>query len=278
MASITSNRLIGGRGGLVRPLLFCLGMASGLTGCMLQPAPVAVEPVIDPGISGDLTDMQIRIQMLQSELNGLRESMRDRGAREAAAADSLEARLATVQERIEALPAELVSMCPEMPASATVTTQCEGTGEIQRVVVSGDKLVVGQFERVSIDPPDATIVARIDPASETSALAADEIVEFERDGNRWVRFNVVIDGQPATVERPIKRTARVTLAQGGSARRPVVDLRLQLGDVRETVDFALSDRLGDDHGMVLGRNFLTDVALIDIGARFVQPAIGPQAN
>lgn len=278
MVSITSNRLKGGRGGIVRLRLLAIGMAAALAGCMMQPAPVQVEPVIDPGISGDLTDMQIRIQMLQSELNGLREGLRDRGAREAAAADSLESRLATVQERIESLPEELVSLCPDLPDSATVTTQCEGIGEVQRVVVSGDKLVVGQFERVWIDPPDAAIVARIDAGSETSALAAEEIVDFERDGNRWVRFNVQIDGQPVTIERPIKRTARVALTQGGTARRPVIDLRLQLGDVRETVDFALSDHLGDDHGMVLGRNFLTDVALIDIGTRFVQPAIRPQSN
>lgn len=262
------------RGWMLALLSGCL-VAGTAAGCA-APAPVA--PVVDPAISGDLTDMQIRIQMLQSELNELRQNMRDRGAREAASSDALETRLTMLQERLETLPEDLLSLCPEVPESATVTTQCEGFGEIQRVVVSGDKLVVGEFERVWVDPPEKVLVARIDASSDGSALAADDIVEFERDGSRWVRFQVTVDDETNTVERPIRRTTRVALAQGGTTRRHVVDLRIQLGDVRETVDFTLSDTLGADHDMVLGRNFLTDVAMVDIGARFVQPAVRPRAN
>jgi hypothetical protein len=250
-------------------------LSIGLAGCATPPYE---QPVIDPGISGELTDMQIRIQMLQAELNVLQDSLRNRGAREAASSEALETQLAALQAKLDALPETLVSLCPDVPESATVMTQCEGLGEVQRVVVSGDKLVVGELERVWIDPPDTAVIARIDPTSETSTLAAEDIVEFERDGNRWVRFNLPTDAEPLTAERPIKRTARVSLTEGGTARRPVVDLRVQLGDVRENVEFALGDRFGDEYAMVLGRNFLTDVALIDIGERFIQPAIRPRAN
>jgi hypothetical protein len=252
--------------------LMLIGVASG---CAAVPV---TTPVIDPGISGDLTDMQIRIQMLQGQLNELRQSVSDRGAREAASSDALEMRLATLQERLETLPEDLLRFCPEVPDSATVTTLCEGSGEVQRVVVSGDKLVVGELERVWIVPPETLLVARVDPSSDASLLAAEDIVEFERDGSRWVRFAVQVGEELQSVERPIKRTMRVAVAQGGTARRPVVDLRLQLGDVRQSVDFALADAFGQDYGMVLGRNFLTDVAMVDIGARFVQPAVRPRPN
>jgi hypothetical protein len=247
--------------------LMLIGVACG---CAAAPA---TTPVVDPGIGGDLTDMQIRIQMLQSQLNDLRQTMRDRGAREAASSDAVELRLALLQDRLDTLPEDLLRFCPAVPDSATVTTQYEGFSEVQRVVVSGDKLVVGELERVWIDPPEAMLVARIDPSSDASLLAAEDIVEFERDGSRWVRFAVQVGDELETVERPIKRSVRVAVAQGGTARRPVVDLRLQLGDVHQSVDFALTDALGQDHAMVLGRNFLTDVAMVDIGARFVQPAV-----
>jgi hypothetical protein len=51
-----------------------------------------------------------------------------------------------------------------------------------------------------------------------------------------------------------------------------VELRVQIGDVRETVEFVLTSPSGQDQSLVLGRNFLTDVALVDVAKKHVQPA------
>jgi hypothetical protein len=101
-------------------------------------------------------------------------------------------------------------------------------------------------------------------------MHAEDLVEFERDGNKWVRFGVSVEEETVTVERPLKRFVRAR-----NDRRPIVDLRVQLGDVRETVEFVLADLSDQDHPVALGRNFLTDVALVDVGREHVQPAFQP---
>lgn len=233
-----------------------------------------LRPKADSAMADDLAEMQIRIRLLQTELALLRSTLSERNEervrrtdRESALRDSLTA----LEARIEALPEQLAGLCPEPPVAATVNTQCEPGSDAQRVVVSGDKLVLGEVERVWIDPPGVFLDAKIDAGSETSALDAAEVVEFERDGNRWVRFELALGEETATVERPLKRYVRLPGAtNGASGRRPAVDIRVQVGDVREQLEVILSDR-DAAQALVLGRNFLTDVALVDVARQHVQP-------
>jgi hypothetical protein len=49
-----------------------------------------------------------------------------------------------------------------------------------------------------------------------------------------------------------------------------VQLRIRLGSLRQTIDFTLADRSHMDNEVLLGRNFLTDAALVDVGQQFLQ--------
>jgi hypothetical protein len=60
------------------------------------------------------------------------------------------------------------------------------------------------------------------------------------------------------------------------SRRPVISMRLRLGDVQDTFEFTLADRSHLNYQILLGRNFLTDVALVDVGRQFVQPPYKPK--
>jgi hypothetical protein len=238
-------------------------IAAVLAGC-------AVPAQKDSALLDNMTEMQIRMRLLQSELDSLRETLASRDmeqARSSATDEILRNRLDDLQASVASLPAEVAELCPP-PSAAALNTQCENAANVQRVVVSGDKLVVGQLERIWLEPPAVSLVAAINAGVDASVLNVTEIVEFERDGNKWVRFNLPLE-EPVTVERALKRTERV----GGSGpRQPVVDLRVQLGDVRESVEFALIDAAEAERMVVLGRNFLTDVALLDVARTYVQPA------
>ena len=145
--------------------------------------------------------------------------------------------------------------------------------------VAADKMVVGELERVWIDPPGASLIARMDTGASSSSLHAAKLVEFERDGDDWVRFEIAFDGQTTTVERPVERYVRVyQQADVEGTRRPVVRLRVALGDIQDTFDFTLANRAHLDQEVLLGRNFLKDVALVDVGRQFVQPARRPAAD
>lgn len=250
--------------------------------CAIEPRPP------HPEVAGNLADMQVRIRLLQTELSTLRATLAEGQAREARDATTqvvVQQRLDALQSDIAALPATLREMCPRQQPAPVVTAQCEPTPDANHVIVSGDKLVVGEEERVWLDPPGAFLDARMAAGSEISTLTAGNVVEFERDGSKWIRFDVHIDDETTSVERAFKRNVRANGAGGGdSQRRPAVELRVQLGDVREKVEVVLletgspasdSEEESVDPApsvLLLGRNFLTDVALVDVARKHVQPA------
>jgi hypothetical protein len=178
-----------------------------------------------------------------------------------------------VQTGMAALPAELARLCGT-PAVADL--KCEATAPVQTVVMAADKMLVGELERVWLEPPGATLTARIDTGASSSSLHAEELIGYERDGDDWVRFNILVGDEALPVEAPVARYVRVyQQADADGSRRPVVNLRIRLGDVQDTFEFTLADRSHLDYQIILGRNFLTDMALVDVGKKFIQPQYQP---
>ncbi len=172
---------------------------------------------------------------------------------------------------VSGLP-DIVDAACERHASVPVP-ECESNSTIRTVLTDDDKILVGELERIWVDPPGMTMIARIDTGAQSSSLSAENLVEFERDGDDWVRFDVVVGEQSTTLEREVVRHVRVVQqADPEGTRRPVVSMRLLLGNVQDSFDFTLADRSHLEYQSILGRNFLTDIALVDVGRQFVQPA------
>jgi hypothetical protein len=175
------------------------------------------------------------------------------------------------------LPDALKAMCDQREV---VVGECPAN-QLQRVIFSDDKMVLGELETVWIDPPGLSLNARIDTGATTNSLNAEDMVEFERDGDDWVRFHVrdADSKELIEIEREVVRYVRVyQQADPGGTRRPVVSLRLHLGDVRDPFEFTLADRSHLNHQILLGRSFLTDIALVDVGRQFVQPRYRPNRS
>jgi outer membrane murein-binding lipoprotein Lpp len=241
-----------------------------LAGC------TATEP---PLLTGQVTDLQTDVDALREALAAAQRDLASRDAASSAAAASMSQELTGINARLDTLPADVAKLCPDVPAAPPEPQACEPTVEVRTVTVSSDKLVVGEVERVLLEPPGGHIVARIDTGAGSSSLHAEQMVEFERDGDRWVRFDLKLDNGVSTIERPIERFVRVVQqADPKGSRRPVVELQVRLGNVRETIEFTLADRSHMDNEMMLGRNFLTDVALVDVGKQFIQPPIQDDAQ
>jgi hypothetical protein len=213
------------------------------------------------------------MELIQAELAAVRQGLTDRSDHQAAMSETVEARLASLQAQIDALPEELAALVPE-PAEAVTAASAAPSPEAPRPADTPSKLVVGEMERVWLEPPGASLVAKIDPSVASSTLSAQDVVVFERDGRKWVRFNLTLESGVVSVERPLRRNVRVAQPydSGGGGRRPAVTLRVRLGDVREAVEVALVDLSEREYGIVLGRNFLTDLAVLDVSQKFLQPA------
>lgn len=134
------------------------------------------------------------------------------------------------------------------------------------------KLVVGERERLYLFGPGFVYVARIDSGAETSSLDARNIRRFERDGQNWVRFDIPIpnsNGEYTTLEREIVRNVRILQSNVDEyERRAVIELQFAIGSHQQKAEFTLTDREHLSNNVLIGRNVLRDVMLVDVGKEF----------
>jgi hypothetical protein len=165
-------------------------------------------------------------------------------------------------ERIEAAIADLNQPAPEPPALVCPPSVNASLG---------GKEIIGAIEWLYMDPPGRHFRARIDSGAETSSLSAADVVEFERDGDDWVRFTFTHDNAEESVdfELPIKRTVLIRQpAVDEPERRFVIELDIRLGDQLQTTEFTLTDRSNMTYPVLLGRAFLMDLYVVDVSQSY----------
>ncbi|TYT74455.1 ATP-dependent zinc protease family protein [Desulfobotulus mexicanus] len=129
------------------------------------------------------------------------------------------------------------------------------------------KIIVGAEEKVRITPPGLVLPARMDTGAETASLDARNIERFERDGERWVRFEIPHPktGKMIPMEQKLQRKARILQSSTDeSERRPVVELSLTIGGTTQLTEFTLTDRSHLTFPILIGRNVLKDVMVVDV--------------
>ncbi len=246
--------------------VFVLLVATSLSAC------AALEPQGEP-VAGRIEALNQRIAELQTEMAQTRQHVQAVDITQRTTRNDLSRRMAEVNTAIERLPGRIADTNQCVPQT-TITQECDNTP--QRIEVSGEKAMLGELESVWLAPPGVHLIARIDTGATSSSLHAENIVEFERDGEDWVRFDVPGEKQATKFEAEVVRSVRVVQqADPEGTRRPVVALRVRLAQIDETVEFTLADRSHLDNALILGRNFLQDIAVVDVGRRFVQPKYSP---
>ncbi|WKE64500.1 RimK/LysX family protein [Gallaecimonas kandeliae] len=138
--------------------------------------------------------------------------------------------------------------------------------------VKDEKLVVGALEKVRLHPSDVVLTARIDTGATSASLDARDIHKFEREGVDWVRFQVPTDDQGSQymeVEREVVRWVRVIQSNSEEGeRRPVVEFKFDIGPISQQAEFNLSDRSHLEFPVLIGRNILKDVMLVDVAREY----------
>jgi len=174
-----------------------------------------------------------------------------------------------LQQQNDSLIHQLRQRAKTSSSSVVDAPGCE-TPE-REVPVSGDllnKLVVGTNEPVALIDLGLVLDARIDTGATTSSLDARDIELFERDGEEWVRFKIEHPetGQLIPLERRRVRGVRIVQSSTEEAeRRPVVQLQITLGTHTQLAEFTLTSRRHLESPLLIGRNVLRDVMLVDVG-------------
>lgn len=158
--------------------------------------------------------------------------------------------------------------CPPIPTQSACAASQSSKGRADRLK---GKVIVGEVEKIYLAEPEQIYTARIDSGAETSSIDARNITRFERDGSNWVRFGVPVTGTDKliTLEKEISRRVKVIQASANEPeRRVVVELQFAIGDHEQVAEFTLTDRTNLSYEVLIGRNVLRDVMLIDVGKEF----------
>lgn len=147
--------------------------------------------------------------------------------------------------------------------------------------VQKNKIVVGEVEWVYFHELGQSFKTRVDSGATTSSISASNIQPFERDGKNWVRFIIEHrDKKTKMVETPIVRKVRIKQASVSEPQsRLVVSLNINLGEkLKQKAEFTLADRRDMVYPILLGREFLQDVTLIDVGKKYLHPKFKPESK
>lgn len=124
--------------------------------------------------------------------------------------------------------------------------------------------IIGAVEPVYFLPMKSAFLARIDTGAQGSSIDVSELQEFEREGKKWVSFDLVNrqTGEKHHFEKRIYRQATIK-RQGDSEDRIVVLMTVRMGKEKLTVPFSLADRSKFDYQALIGRNILKGRAIVD---------------
>jgi hypothetical protein len=147
-----------------------------------------------------------------------------------------------------------------------------------RAEAKSDKTVFGWVEEGLILPERTAVKMKLDTGALTSSMDARDIERFERNGQRWVRFNVEVKDIDTDeivknrFERAIIGLVAVRGA-GGVDHRIVVTMSVCIGSQRYEGPFTLRNRKKMIYPILLGRKAIAQIGLVDVTRTFtVEPA------
>ena len=103
-----------------------------------------------------------------------------------------------------------------------------------------------------------SIPVKLDTGADVSSISATDIKQFQKDGKDMVSFTYENEqGIKKEFTREVVNIMNITAKKGEKINvRPVVEMRVKLGDLEKKIEVNLQDRERFKYSMILGKNFL----------------------
>lgn len=142
------------------------------------------------------------------------------------------------------------------------------------------KVIAGWVEKISLVEQPLLLKAKLDTGAKTSSIHAINVEPLMHEGERWVKFDLLLrdvdDKQHSLhMEKPRSRRVRIKNYDGEHDRRAVVELEICFDGRKHVTEFTLADRSEYLYDVLLGREFLQGIAVVDPGSTFETQANCP---
>jgi len=144
-----------------------------------------------------------------------------------------------------------------------------------------DKVIVGSEEWCAL--PELKVPAlkvRVDSGAKTSALHAEQITPFDKNGETWVRFIIhpiqrnvksIISCEAKVIDKRIVKSST-----GTRESRYVINTEISLGEKSWVIELTLTNRDSMGFRMLLGREAMTGKIIVDPDERFKFGIVTPE--
>ena len=109
---------------------------------------------------------------------------------------------------------------------------------------------------------DFAIKAKVDTGARTSALHATQIKEYDKNGKIHVSFRLHQSSKHIDISTQLIRNVKITSSFGNSEIRPLIRLKIRLGERSWFTEVTLTKRTRMTYPMLIGRNTLMKKYLI----------------
>ncbi len=161
-----------------------------------------------------------------------------------------------------------------MAAGSASAAAPKGAKPKESLADEESKQIAGWVERITMLPGEEIALAKLDTGAKTSSIHAEDIERFEREGEVWVRYTLVLKESKSRVHR-LPRESRVVRKvyikdhENRPDARPVVELEFCMDGRRRHARFSLVDRSAFLYSVLLGREFLAGAFVVDPDVTFL---------
>lgn len=245
--------------------------ALALTGCQTASGAAENQRALDAiaGLREEQAKLLPEIAAVKGEIAALRE---ERAA--AGGADALETRKALdqINAQLSALNSNLNENMKKKTEPRRETVQVSADNRR----LSDGKLMLGEVEWIYVSEAGTSLEARIDTGASVSSISAVDIEKFERDGKTWYRFGIPAD-ETDTIPVEARWVRNISVRQASTngvlESRPVVRLTVKIADYTGKAEFSLKDRTAMVYPLLVGREFIRDIAVVDVSRKNIQRRI-----
>lgn len=132
------------------------------------------------------------------------------------------------------------------------------------------RLILGINEMATLPNQNLEMEAKLDTGAANTSVDARNIRFFERDSKKWVKFDLPRTSRGTIpMELPVKEIIRIKRPGTSAIERPVVNLTLAIGDITQPVEVSLTDRTRYNFPLLIGRNFIKDLAVVDVKQQYI---------
>ncbi len=136
-----------------------------------------------------------------------------------------------------------------------------------------DKKIIGRSEYIDI-PVFALfgIAAKIDTGAYNGTISANHIIEFEKEGKKFIKFILFDEKHPLYtgiyIETDKFFKKRITSSNGVAQERYTIPVEIRLKDLTLNAVLSLSNRKNMRYSILLGRKIFKNHFLVDASKKF----------